>query len=234
MDKKNVEVSRDHLLFLSPGQTLRVDSTKISKGKNTFILFFTADFLDFAPSYYHIVKRFPFFNMNFLSIYYAQDDVGELYLDYMNKIYEEFQELNSTSIEIIKSLLTIVLFETKRRLESSLNTVSQNFSRKSEIAYRFENLIKQTEQKYQKLDFFADQLNISSTYLAECVKDTTKKTAKSILNDYVLLEAKNLLRNTTETIENIAFGLGFKDSSNFVNFYKKYSSITPSQERKKV
>jgi len=234
IDRKKIELDKEHLLFLSPGQTMNVDSTEETEVDDTFIIFFTSKFLDFSPSEYHIIKRFPFFNMTIFSVYYTRKEVSEMYLDYMERIYNEFQNINADSIEIIKSLLTMVLFETKRKLNEHLNIIPLNNSRKAEITYKFENLIKHSEQKNQKISFYAKQLHISPVYLSECIKATTGKTAKSILTDYILLEAKTYLKNTTKTIDTIAFELGFNDTSNFINYYKKNTSLTPNQERKKI
>lgn len=234
VDQKNIASNRDHLLFLSPGQTLKVDSTQAIKNRDTFIVFFTIHFLNTAPSTYHMIKHFPFFNMNVSSVFYTQGTVSDLYFSYFQKMYEEFHDSSAVSIEIIETLLTLIMLETNKKLEGDLHFIPQQLSRKAEITYQFENLIKQTQQKYQKIVFYAEKLHVSSTYLSECVKDTTKKTAKEILTAYVLLEAKSLLKKTAKTIESIAFELGFKDCSNFINFYKKYTSITPNQERKKI
>ena len=233
VDQKNIVSNRDHLLFLSPGQKLKVDSTQVTKNRDTFIVFFTIHFLNTTPSVYHMIKHFPFFNMNVSSVFYTQGNVSDLYFNYFQKIYKEFHDSSAVSIKIIESLLTLILLETNKKLEGDLHFIPQQLSRKEEITYQFENLIKQTEQKYQKISFYADKLHVSSTYLSECVKDTTKKTAKEILTSYVLLEARSLLKRTSKTIESIAFELGFNESSNFINFYKKNTSITPNQERKK-
>lgn len=234
IDEENISTNSDHVFFLSPGQTFFVDSTKSEEINDIYILFFTAKFVDFATSSYNIIRRFPFFNMDSLSVFYTDKKLSNLYLDYMQRIYREFQSLNSDSIEIIKSLLTIVLFETKRNLENNPSFVPLKNSRKQEVTYHFENLIKRTEKKYQKIKFFADRLNVSPVYLSECVKEITGKTAKSILNEYVLLEAKHQLLNTPHTVERIAIDLGFSDKSNFISFYKKYMALTPNQERKKA
>jgi len=60
----------------------------------------------------------------------------------------------------------------------------------------------------------------------------TRKTAKRIITEYLILESKSLLNQSTKTINDIAFQLGFNDTSNFIAFFKKNTSSTPSQYRK--
>jgi len=105
-------------------------------------------------------------------------------------------------------------------------------SRAEEVAYQFEALIMQTKSKRKNLNHYANKLNFSSIYLAECVKKATGKTAKQIITEYLILEAKSLLNQSTKPIDNISNHLGYNDTSNFIAFFKKNVGCTPSQYRK--
>ena len=144
----------------------------------------------------------------------------------MEKIYTEYKLNHEDSLEIIKSYLTLLLFKSKRELMFS-NNISYLRSRAEEITYNFEKLIKTTKNKHQPIKFYADQLNISTIYLSECVKKVTGKTAKQVIDEYLILEAKSLLKQSTNTISEIAYSLGFEDASNFVKYFKKQTGITP-------
>lgn len=233
-DNNRIELDRDYLLFLSSGQSLKVNADNVKDVEKAYIIYFTPDFLGFGSSSYHIVKRFHFFNINYKSFFYPEKELSSSYDQYMEKIYKEFKKFDDDSIDIIRALLTIVLFKTKRNLNNLTFSDSRSLSRKDIITYQFENVIKQTQKKKQKLAFYASKLNISSVYLSEAVKHTTGKTASTILRDYILLEAHSLLKTTDFTIETIAYELGFDDTSNFINYYKKYTSLTPSQQRKNL
>jgi len=51
------------------------------------------------------------------------------------------------------------------------------------------------------------------------------------LHDRQVLEAKRLLYNTGMSVKEIAFNLGFKDSSYFIRFFKRMTSVTPLSYR---
>ena len=149
----------------------------------------------------------------------------------MDKIYGYFKDLDKDNLEIIRSYLTIMLFEAKQMfIDGEVKSVAN--SRFEEIAYQFEALIMKTESKRQKLEYYAHKLNFSSIYLAECVKKATGKTAKQIITEYLILESKSLLYQSTKTIDEISSRLGYNDTSNFVTFFKKNVGSTPSQYRK--
>ncbi|MCF2874318.1 MULTISPECIES: helix-turn-helix domain-containing protein [unclassified Tenacibaculum] len=231
VDGKDLDSFNDHLFFLAPGQTIDVDVQSDGIDPKGYMIFFTSEFLNFATSSFSVIQRFPFFSMNYSPMYFMNKKDGALFMGYMERIYKEFQNMNENTIEIIRSLLTIILFEAKRSLDENAfkNTIS---SRAEEITFNFETLLKNTKQTKRKLSYFADKLSISPIYLSECIKKTTGKSAKKLITDYIIMEAKSLLTHSLDTIDHIADHLGFDDTSNFINFFKKNTSKTPNQYRK--
>jgi len=232
VDNTPIELQRDYLLFLSPGQNLRINSDDAKEIESAFIVYFTPHFLGMGESSYQIIKRFHFFNINCKSFFYPETELSVLYKSYMQKMHDEFKQWDNSSVEIIKALLSIILFETNRNSIGSLEVIPSIQTRKDIIAYQFENLVKQTHQKKQRLSFYASLMNLSKVYMCEAIKESTGKTASTILREYILLEATYLLNSTDYTIETIANELGFDDRSNFINYYKKYTTKTPGQVRK--
>ncbi|MGE9271366.1 MAG: helix-turn-helix domain-containing protein, partial [Verrucomicrobiales bacterium] len=54
---------------------------------------------------------------------------------------------------------------------------------------------------------------------------------KVMVDEAVALEAKRRLILSTETVESIAFGLGFSEATNFVKFFKRVVGETPEAFR---
>jgi len=169
--------------------------------------------------------------MNRPPVYILTHEQNNFFIDHMDKIYDYFKNLDKDNLEIIRSYLTIMLFEAKRMFIDG-EVKSETNSRVEEITYLFETLITQTKSKRQKLEYYADKLNFSTIYLAECVKKATGKTAKQIITEYLILESRSLLNRSTKTINDIAIQLGYYDTSNFIAFFKKNTGSTPSQYRK--
>jgi AraC family transcriptional regulator, transcriptional activator of pobA len=57
------------------------------------------------------------------------------------------------------------------------------------------------------------------------------KTPKEIIDDRILLEAKRILAHTTESIKEISYYLGFEEPTNFIKYFKKHASVTPTEFR---
>jgi AraC family transcriptional regulator, transcriptional activator of pobA len=65
---------------------------------------------------------------------------------------------------------------------------------------------------------------------------TTKvlgKSPKEIIDNRILLEAKRLLAHTNENVKEIAYTLGFEEPTNFIKYFKKHSTFTPTEFREK-
>lgn len=89
-----------------------------------------------------------------------------------------------------------------------------------------------TKQLYnQKTAEFAQQLNVSAEVLNEICKKTVGKSAKELIVEFTIAEAKRYLRYTPLTITEIAYQLQFNDASYFVKFFKQHTQLTPETYR---
>ncbi|MCT4622449.1 MAG: helix-turn-helix domain-containing protein [Schleiferiaceae bacterium] len=231
VDQKVVKEATSSLFFLSPGQTIKIEAQDLAEDSLGFMVLFSVDFLNFSSSEFAVIQQFPYFNIHLSPSYELSPEQDLLFASYLERLNEEFKKLDNNNLEIVRSLLTICLFEAKRLLD--LNQVKRTItSRAEEVTYQFENLLKNTAHKKQKLGYYSSQLHISDVYLSECVKKTTGKPAKKLITAYMLFEAKDLLRSSDTTIENIALQMGFSDTPNFISFFKKNAGLTPNQFRK--
>lgn len=80
----------------------------------------------------------------------------------------------------------------------------------------------------------ADKLNISPSYLSKLFKTQKNISLLDYLYQVRLSYAKNLLRETGLTIEEIAAKTGFISDSALIKAFKKYEGITPGSYRKLI
>lgn len=78
---------------------------------------------------------------------------------------------------------------------------------------------------------FSERLAIHVNHLNKVLKEHTGHTTTSMINGRILQEAKILLRQTDWSISEIGFALGFEEPAHFSNFFKKRTSLSPSQFR---
>src|SRR6185436_7559481 len=77
--------------------------------------------------------------------------------------------------------------------------------------------------------FVASELNLSSRYLSDLLKQETGKTALELIHIFLISEAKNLLMGADTTVAEIAYALGFDNPPYFSRLFKKEVGVTPNQ-----
>ena len=75
------------------------------------------------------------------------------------------------------------------------------------------------------------RLGCSQKTLTQACLSVEARTAKGILNERTLLEAKRLLAHGGDGVAQVAQQLGFSETTNFIRFFKKYEQVTPARFR---
>src|SRR6266496_727546 len=78
---------------------------------------------------------------------------------------------------------------------------------------------------------FAQQLNVHVNHLNRAVKETTEKTTSQIVAERILRESKILLKHSVWNVSEIAYALGFTETTHFNNFFKKHVQLSPLKFR---
>ncbi len=81
------------------------------------------------------------------------------------------------------------------------------------------------------LNLVANHVHLSPAYLSRIFNDKTGVSFTEYLAQVRLKKAKQQLRMSTETIDQIAVATGFKSSSYFSAVFKKHEGVTPSEYR---
>lgn len=102
-------------------------------------------------------------------------------------------------------------------------------SRRILYTHEFVRLVRKHFRHQHTIRFYANKLCISPKYLSLIVKETCGHTAAEIIDEYLLLEAKNLLRFSGKNIQQIAFELNFSNQSSFGKYFKNLTGLSPSE-----
>lgn len=103
--------------------------------------------------------------------------------------------------------------------------------RSSELYNQFISQVNNFCRTYSDVHFYADQLNVSSRYLAQVTRRISCKTPKAIIDEYIVKEIERELSTTTHTVQEIANTFGFSSQAHLTKFFKKMRGITPSAFR---
>jgi len=103
--------------------------------------------------------------------------------------------------------------------------------RASELVFRFEQLLHQRNERY-RLSLLSDALHVTEKTLARACQKIRGLSPKKLIDQHFTLEAKRRLILSDDTVEGIAFDLGFTEATNFVKFFKRIAGQTPEAFRK--
>ena len=97
----------------------------------------------------------------------------------------------------------------------------------------FKEVLEKRFKKYRSVNRYASELGIPVNRLNKASLHTIGKSAKQLIDERILLEAKRLLTHSTFSIKEIAFELGFDEPTNFIKYFRKHNQITPVEFREK-
>ena len=106
-------------------------------------------------------------------------------------------------------------------------------SRQQQIFERFINEVNQHFIHDRNVYTYAERLCITPKYLSAIVRQVSGKSANDWINDYVVLEAKALLRVKWNTIKDVSNKLNFPNQSFFAKYFKQHTGMTPKQYKQK-
>ena len=147
----------------------------------------------------------------------------ELLLARMLKEYTN-QSTKILDLSLIQHLLYPLIILMNRYIETKLDV--QDYQQDQYT--QFINLLEQSFKQHHDLGFYAQKLGLTKRKLSEVAQKKSGKSAKKVINDRILTEAKRLMKYTSLPLKEMADRLGFKDIGYFCRYFKKATGLTPS------
>lgn len=82
------------------------------------------------------------------------------------------------------------------------------------------------------LEEISEMLDVTKYYLIRIYKDVNKITPYEYLTLYRINKAKDMIRTTSESIENVSAQCGFLNANTFIRAFKKCVGMTPTSYKK--
>ena len=191
----------------------QVHNWSYSKNSNGYIVVFdkhlSIEITDFANK--------PFFDLS--------DKYIKLIEPLFENLIEEFKKNDKLSEKIIVQGISYLLLQLKRLS----NENPQNKEIKSKTILKFSKLVSDTISENTSVDEYASRLNLTIEKLNEICKKHYGQSPKTIILEKKITEAKRLLYFTDLSVKEIAFQLGFEDSSYFSRLFKQKTNLSPTE-----
>jgi len=230
VDFNSYPIKRGALFLMNPGQTHHWEFTEAAKG---FIFFHSKEFYNLSFPNKNI-DDYPFFytsyNLPFLLL--KEKEIG-LFIGFFNLILEEFTLNKFMWHQKLVLIVDLLYIETTRLYIKNEQNDIHKIEKGVTWFRKLEQLIDQNFLTMKKASDYANELNVSTKHLNKVVVNTIGKTTTDLIHQRILLEAKRLLTHGELTVQEIAFELGYDDTSYFSRLFKNKCGVSPSTFSKK-
>jgi len=227
---------KDYYYFKGTVLAIRKDQFQrfhINKNVKGYLLFFNEEFLNRFLNDEEVSSTLQMFNELLAS---PKTQLEKKEFEKALKIIKEIEDENSRlsdsySLKIIRSSLHILITLIHRVKTKGINKVQLTNYLKEFI--KFQNLLEKEFNNSKKVNFYSEKLGFSSKKLNSIVNYVANKSAKSFIDDVIIIKAKKDLLHSSLSVKEIAYKLGFKDPTNFFKYFKKNTSFTPESYKKR-
>jgi AraC family transcriptional activator of pobA len=141
---------------------------------------------------------------------------------------DEVQPDKQRTLQHLTQLLFLNLYRTSLRSETP---VPQSDNRTLTYFLTFQKLIRQGLNEPKSVQHYARELTITTVHLNRICQAIVKKSALQVVHEFLVTEAKKYLLNTTYSLSEVSYRLGFKDPAYFSRLFKKQTQLSPKAFR---
>ena len=135
----------------------------------------------------------------------------------------------------MNSLTDAFLYEFLNLLTSKVSYVPRNEDKivGKRLFLSFLDAVQKGEGKIHSVEDLAEELCVSSKYLARVIKENSGMTPSDWMDEYTMRAIIHHLRHTDKPMKEIAIIMGFPNPSSFGAFFKRHAGISPGAFRLK-
>jgi AraC-like DNA-binding protein len=203
-----------------------------SQDTRTMIIHFTMHFLNQAGFTTRAHDFLSYFSSQFKPIWDLDPADSIIIERNMRDLFERCKQADR--LFGVSHVFLTLLYEIAAQRQKYSPPLIRQVTRKEELVIRFSNLVSNNFREQHTVQFYADELNVTSKYLTKIVKEINGKTAGQIIDHYIILESKLLLEKPEHTISQVASLLNFSDQSVFGKYFKRITGISPKSFKTRV
>lgn len=232
---KEFEVGPNDLVICSPGDLMQASAqdgvhlSQIMMVSSHFLKEMYISLNSFMP-FFASQKEHPVFHL-------TNGEVKEL-TNYFMAIKTTIEGDDYFRTDITKRLLAAYLYKLGSilyRHRPELQAEAAKPLKREEILFKeFIRLVSEHHRKERRVDFYAEQLYLSPKHFSTVIKKVSGKTAGQWIDEYVILEAKTLLKYSAMSIQEVAYYMNFPNPSFFGKYFKHHTGMSPSEYKAQV
>jgi AraC family transcriptional regulator, transcriptional activator of pobA len=228
VDFNPIEIKPNTLLFLNKDTVQRFDDKTKFEGK---AILFTDSFFCKTEADTKYLRNSILFNDLFSISQIQAMRQTKLFADLLQQMTDELQNPKDNSqADILRNLLhNFLLYSERERRKQNFTEIKKGAD--LDYVMLLKDLLEVNFKNQKQVNYYAKQIVITEKRLNQATTRVLGKSPKEIIDDRVILEAKRILAHTTESVKEIAYHLGFEEPTNFIKYFKKHATITPTEFR---
>ena len=224
------------LIFMAPDQVFTITRAQEPGEFQGWMLYFHPDLIR-GTSLANRIDDFKFFSYDIHEALHLSTQEENTVTQCVQLIETELKErIDNHSQTVLVSTIELLLNHSSRYYERQFITRSpqnQDFVSKVEALLKeYFNSGMVSELGLPTIQYLAEKCNVSTYYLSDLLKKETGRTAKDHINDYIINKAKNMLLGSKDSINEIAYNLGFNYPHYFSRLFKAKTGLSPLEYRK--
>lgn len=205
---------------------------EVSEDYQEYCVIFDEQLVLNTPALHHFIRAayFPIVELGKPKLSLTEAETAQIAntLDMLRHHILKPSSLQREAVFTLVTLLSIELLE----VQSLAVECHRSTTRSEEVFTAFLRLVPDHYIRHRDLKFFADRLNITTTYLSRIVRQISGRTVVEFLNEALAAEAALRLKTTNSTITQLADDFNFSDQAAFTKFFTRMKGMSPKEYRK--
>lgn len=231
--QQHYDYDKGVLSFTAPNQIQSLDVQNMECGSG-YLLIFHPDFLLGHPLA-NAIHGYGFFSYAVNEALHLSEDEENNLVAILKQIDKEYLHIDQHTQPIIISQIELFLTYANRFYERQFITRKNH---NSELLTKFELLLNNyfDEQRAPQTGLLTVQhlaldMNLSANYLSDLLRIHTGQNTQQHIHEKLIQKAKEKLANSSLSVSEIAYALGFEHAQSFSTLFKKKTNLTPLQFR---
>lgn len=230
-----IDFQDGNLISIAPNHVMQIDGSLHEEQPEGWGIFFHPDLLR-SFSLGQKIEQYNFFSYEITESLHLSEKERAILLKCIEDIRSELNEnIDIHTVNIIVTALDHLLSYCARFYDRQFITRKNS---NHNVVQQIEKLMKDyfgnhfnLERGLPSVQYFADKVNLSSGYLSDLLKKETGKNTQDHIHYHLIEQAKNILLGTNDSVNEVAFSLGFEYPQYFSKLFKQKTGMTPYEFR---
>ena len=229
MDTEELVVHAGELLVVSEHHV--IDAYKHSDDMEGLCIMMSVDFFhDIIKNVHDVSSLFVFARMK--PVMQLEPDEIDTFVEYFQAIKQKIRDNHNHFRKDLIRTLMLAMFYDVGNVIYRVKDFDETELRAERALTGFLKMVEENCKHERRVSWYAQQLGITPKYLSTAIKRISGRTAVEWIENYVTMEIRVMLKNSTKSIKEITEEMNFPNQSFLGKYFKERVGMTPSAYRK--